>query len=83
MNRTSVGFKTSFHPDSYWTSSGLRKKWVSVPYMGFYDVLYACSDGGVSEHAQDVLLIYAHAYSVGGSEHAHWWLFCEHTHYVC
>ena len=35
-----------------------------------------------SEHAQDVLLFYVHAYWVGGSEHAHWWVFCVHVHYV-
>ena len=35
-----------------------------------------------SEHAQDVLLFYAHAYWVRGSEDAHWWVFCVHAYHV-
>ena len=38
-----------------------RKVNISALY-GFFDVLCACSDGGVPEHAQDVLLFCGHAY---------------------
>ena len=43
-----------------------------MPYMGsmmFY--VHAEMAELFSEHAQDVLLFYAHAYWVGESEHAH------------
>ena len=34
-----------------------------------------------SEHAQDVLLCYVHAYWVGGSEHANWRVFHVHSYW--
>ena len=35
-----------------------------------------------SEHAQDVLMSYAHDYYVVGTGHAQWWVYCVHTNYV-
>ena len=48
-------FKTSFHPDSYWTPSGLRKNWISVPYMGSMMFYVHAKMVVFSEHAQYVL----------------------------
>ena len=62
MNRTSVGFQTSFHPISYWITSGLREKGISVPYMGSMMFYMHAQMVMFSEHAQDVLLFCGHVY---------------------
>ena len=74
-------FKTSFHPDNYWTSSGLRKRWITVPYIGSMMFYVHAQVVVFSEHAQDFLLFYAHTYLLGESEYSHWWVFCAHVHY--
>ena len=40
-----------------------------MPYMG--SNMFYVQDAQMSKHAQDVLLLYVHAYWVGGTEHAH------------
>ena len=43
----------------------------TAPYIGSMMFCAHAQMGLFSEHAQDVLLFYAHAYWVGGSEHGH------------
>ena len=59
-------FKTNFHPDSYWTLSGLRKKWITVPYIGSMMFMHMLRWWCSLNMPRMFLLCYVHAYWVGG-----------------